>query len=134
MTEGGENVTLQNGTGLGQNNDTADGAEGDGNLPPVATDAAGGVESNRDRSAIGVFEEGLDGQCSEHSDDSERNRRRAESERLVGISKENGKFFERKDVHELGERNAKRTGESEVVTDKAGKKFTRLKTHTQSLG
>lgn len=70
LTDGEEDVTLQHGTGSGQDNDTADGMEGDGNLPPVAANAAGGLEGNRDRSAIRVFEEGLDGQRAEHSDDS----------------------------------------------------------------
>lgn len=79
---------MQNGTGSGQDNDTADGSDGDGNVSSVASDAAGSVESNRDRSAIRVFEKGLDGQRAEHSDDSERNRRRTESERLVEIAKE----------------------------------------------
>ena len=93
----------------------------------MASGAAGGVAGNRDRSAIRVYEEGLDSDRVSHTDDSERNRRRAESERLVETAKENGQFIERREVHDKGERVSKRSGESEVIIDRDNNRVIKLK-------
>ena len=93
----------------------------------VARDAAGSVASNRDRSTIRSYEEGLAAHQYAHTDDSERNRREKESERLVGIAKANGQYFDRDRKSVVGTKNAKSTGESEVYVDKDGKKIYKVK-------
>lgn len=100
-----------------QNNDErAQPRQADGGR--VAGDTARGVEGDRDRSDIRVYEEGLAASRDEHSEHSERNRREAESERLVSIARQNGHYVGRADYGALGERYSKRSGESEVYVDR----------------
>lgn len=127
--ENAENdVTLQHGEGsAGQNNDTATEEQREGNVSGVAADSAGATPDTRSRGAIRVYEEGLANQRDAHPDDSERNRRRTESERLVETAKDNGQFMERREVHAKGEKVAKRTGESEVILNKEEGKVYKIK-------
>ena len=82
------------------------------------------LEDARGRSDIRMFEEGLESSRSSHSDDSERTRREAESERLVGIAKENGLYIPIKETETLGDRIPKRTGESTVyINDETGEVY-----------
>lgn len=122
-----ENIAEGNGNGPEQYNDTADGESGGDAVRPVADDAAGATPDAGDRGAIRVLEEGLGSVRSSHSDDSERNRREAESERLVGIAKENGLYKSREEVRKQGQKIAKRTGESEIVIDRDNKKVYKIK-------
>lgn len=109
-----------------QNNDErAQPRQADGGR--VAGDAARGVEGDRDRSDIRVYEEGLATSRDEHSEHSERNRREAESERLVNIARENGHYVSRADYGELGDRHPKRSGESEVYVDKDNGRVYKIK-------
>ena len=55
----------------------------------------------------------------EHPDGSTRDRREAESERLVAAAKRNGLFIPENDLPKFGEKQSGRTGESEVYTNKA---------------
>jgi hypothetical protein len=90
-------------------------------------DSANGVVADRDRSDIRVFEEAL---ATEHNDDSEyseRNRREAESERLVKIAKDNGKYISSEETKQLGKRFPKLTGESVVYIDKDNGKVYNVK-------
>ena len=119
-------VNLQHGNGSEQDNDErTEPREADGGR--VASDAAGTVEADRDRSDIRVYEEGLASSRDAHSGDSERNRREAESERLVSIAKANGQYFDRDRKQEFGEKQLKATGESEVFIDRASDKVYKVK-------
>ena len=84
LRDGESSVNLQHGNGSEQDNDLSSGNEGNDAGRPVAADTAGSVESDRGRSDIRVYTQGLGTSRDEHSDDSERDRREAESERLVG--------------------------------------------------
>ena len=107
-------VTSQYGNRSEQNNDGLAEREDRGR---VAGDTAGSVEADRDRSDIRVYEEGLGTSSLTHSEYSERTRRNAESERLVGIARANGQYLDRRDVLSRGEKYPKGTGESEVSID-----------------
>lgn len=90
----------------------------------MANDAARILETAGGRSDIRVFEEGLESSRSSHSDDSERARREAESERLVKIAKDNGLFIPIKETEKLGDRVPKKTGESTVyINEDAGEVY-----------
>ena len=80
-------VTSQYGNRSEQNNDGLAEREDRGR---VAGDTAGSVEADRDRSDIRVYEEGLGTSSLTHSEYSERTRRNAESERLVGLTEPAG--------------------------------------------
>ena len=123
----GNDVTSPHGEGSEQDNGGTDGYKSMDSGNRMASDAAGGMAGNRDRSAIRVYEEGLDSDRVSHTDDSERNRRRTESERLVETAKENGQFIERREVHDKGERVSKRSGESEVIIDRDNNRVIKLK-------
>lgn len=111
------NNGIANGNGSEQNNDGPGHTSGnDGGT--MAADATGGMAGARGRSDIRVYEEGLGSSQDAHTGDSERDRREAESERLVGIAKSNGQFKSRSDIAALGKRNGKGTGESDVYIDK----------------
>ena len=116
-----KSISLQNNENNEQNEqetigpDTNVGWEANGS--GVAGNTAGIVERTRDRSDIRVFEQGLESSRSAHSDDSERARRDAESERLVDIAKKNNLYIPLKDTDSLGEKVQKRTGESVVYID-----------------
>ena len=84
------------------------------NSTRVADDAARIMERARDRSNIRMLEEGLGSAYRSHSNDSERDRREAESERLVNVAKENGLYIPKKEPESLGEKIQKHTGESVV--------------------
>lgn len=107
------NNGIANGNGSEQNNDGPGRPSGtDGGS--VAGDSAGSLASNRDRSDIRVYEKGLGSEPNEHTQHSERDRREAESERLVEIAKANGQYRTREDISSFGKRTNKRSGESEV--------------------
>lgn len=117
----GNSVTSRYGNGFEQNNDTTAPQQGEDTVQPVAADAASGVEGDRDRGAIRGYEEGLANQHYDNSEYGERDRREAESERLVGIAKQNGQYYDRERKAALGTRNPKGTGESEVyINDNQG--------------
>lgn len=106
-------LNLQHGDRSEQNNDErAQPRETDSS--GVADDSAGTVAGFGDRGDIRVYEEGLASSRDEYSEHSERNRREAESERLVKIAKSIGQYFNREQIQTLGERYTKRTGESVV--------------------
>lgn len=115
---GKESVNLQHGNRFGQNKDTTPGSEGRNSVRPMAAYPAGGVEANRDRSAVRSYEEGLANQHNDSAEYSQRDRREAESERLVEIAKANGQYFDRDEKASLGERYPKGTGESDVYINK----------------
>jgi hypothetical protein len=116
-----KSISLQNNGNNEQNGQAAVGADTNGewqaNGSGVVGDTAGIVERNRDRSDIRVFEQGLESSRAAHSDDSERTRREAESERLVDLAKRNNLYIPLKDTESLGEKVQKRTGESVVYID-----------------
>ena len=93
----------------------------------VADDGTREVSGDSDRGDIRVFEEGLDAFRAAHSDDSERTRRAAESERLVSIAKQHGLFVPIEDTKALTGKIAKRTGESVVYIDTDAGKVTKVK-------
>lgn len=102
------------------------GRQGDG--AGVADDTAREMAQSGNRSDIRVFEEGLAASRREHSDDSERNRREAESERLVSIAKRHGLFIPAKVIKaSAGRKVGKRTGESDVYIDRKAGKVTKVK-------
>ena len=107
---------MQYGNESGQDNDGS--ARNDSGT--VAQDATRSVASNRDRSAIRSYEEGLADNPNDNTQYSERDRREAESERLVSIAKANGQYFDRERKSALGNKNSKISGESEVYEDRAG--------------
>ena len=117
-------VTSQYGNRSEQNNDGLAEREDRGR---VAGDTAGSVEADRDRSDIRVYEEGLGTSSLTHSEYSERTRRNAESERLVGIARTNGQFLDRHDVLSRGDKHKKSSGESEVSIDYDNKRVYKIK-------
>ncbi len=124
---GGNGVNLQYGNESGQDNDTTTGEQGRNSVQPVAQDATRSVASNRDRGAIRSYEEGLAGQHHDNTEYSERDRREAESERLVSIAKANGQYFDKGRMASLGERYPKTTGESVVYINKEERKAYKIK-------
>lgn len=93
----------------------------------MADDATRNMEGSNDRSDLRVFEEGLDTSYRSYSDDSERTRREAESERLVNIAKQHGLFVSDEIIKSFTGKVAKRTGESAVYIDKEAGKVTKVK-------
>ena len=93
----------------------------------VVDDATRSVEANRDRSDIRMYEEEVGPQQSSHSDYSERDRREAESQRLVGLARQNGQYKERNEVRSFGKRISKPSGESEVVINKENGRVYKIK-------
>lgn len=121
-----DNQQEQNGNGPEQNNDErALARQTDGGR--VADDTARGMEADRDRSDIRVYEEGVAAAYNAHTEYSERDRRDAESERLVGIAKAHGQYKSREEVRALGSVNLKRTGESEVFIDDDNRRVYKIK-------
>lgn len=119
-------VNLQHGNGPEQNNDErAQPREADGG--PVAPDPAGSLETSRDRSDIRVYEDGLAAKYNDYSEHSERDRREAESERLVGIAKSKGQYYDRKRIETLGEKRPKPSGESEIYVDAPKRRIYKVK-------
>lgn len=115
-TADGERFEQDNGGGIGP-----EGADAGGRM---VADPAGVVAGNRDRGYIRVYEEGLGASHYAHTDYSERDRREAESERLVGIARQNGQYIEKHALGELGKRILKPSGESEVyIDDEQGKVY-----------
>ncbi|MDE5828216.1 MAG: nucleotidyltransferase domain-containing protein, partial [Duncaniella sp.] len=84
----------------------------------VAVDSAGGVEADRDRSDIRVYEEGLGSSRDEYSEYGERTRRNTEAERLIGIAHQQGQYIPKSAYDNFGKKLPKRTGESEVYINK----------------
>lgn len=90
----------------------------------VAGDSAAEVSRTGNRSDIRVFEEGLGSSRSSHSDASERDRREAESQRLIDIAKANGLYIPIEETANLGVKVQKRTGESVVyINEEEGKVY-----------
>ena len=124
-TTGGETVhqPQPERKGLEQTSDV--GRKGDST--GVADDATQEVLGASNRGDIRVLEEGLDTSYSTYSDDSERTRRTAESERLVSLAKQHGLFIPAEVIKTLTGKVAKRTGESVVYIDTAAGKVTKVK-------
>ncbi len=120
-----ETVNLQYGKRLGQNNSDKYNMEkrwDDGQS--MAGDASGRLAVVGDRSSIRVFEKGLAANRRQYLDDSEGDRREAESERLVGKAKENGLYIPKGRIRDFGQRKRKQTRESEVyINNYAGKVY-----------
>lgn len=93
----------------------------------VADDATQEVLGASNRGDLRVFEEGLDTSYRAYSDDSERTRRAAESERLVSLAKQHGLFIPVEVIKTLTGKVRKRTGESVVYIDKEAGKVTKVK-------
>ena len=90
----------------------------------VAGDSAAEVSRAGNRSDIRVFEEGLESLRSSYSDASERDRREAESQRLINIAKANGLYVPIEETANLGVKVQKRTGESVVyINEEEGKVY-----------
>lgn len=124
-TTGGETVhqPQPERKGLEQTSDV--GRKGDST--GVADDATQEVLGASNRGDIRVLEEGLDTSYSAYSDDSERTRRTAESERLVSLAKQHGLFIPAEVIKTLTGKVAKRTGKSVVYIDTAAGKVTKVK-------
>ncbi len=100
-----ETVNLQYGKRLGQNqSEEHRRPEGSTDGRGVDADAARRLAAISDRSAIRVFEKGMAVNREQHPDDSQRDRREAESERLVAVAKANGLFISREKIKGFGER------------------------------
>jgi len=109
--------------GFEQNPDGGRSGDGGG----MVENAAGAMAQLGNRGDIRVFEEGLDTSYRSYSDDSERTRREAESERLVNIAKQHGLFVSDEIIKSFTGKVAKRTGESAVYIDKEAGKVTKVK-------
>ena len=120
-----ETVNLQYGKRLGQDNSNKHNSEKRwDDSQSMAGDASGRLASVGDRGSVRVFEEGLATNRRQHLDDSERDRREAESERLVDIAKENGLYISKERIRDLGQRKHKQSRESEVyINNDAGKVY-----------
>ena len=114
LQNGDGSVNLQHGNRSEHDNDVLP-SENDGGR--MVIDSAGGTSESGDRSDLRVYEEGLAARDNAYSEYSERDRRDAESERLVEIAKRNGQFYERRDILSRITRYSKRTGESEIALD-----------------
>lgn len=93
----------------------------------MAGNTAGSVAADRDRGDIRMYEEGLGSSQNEYSEYSERDRREAESERLVGIARANDQYITRDELRSRGKLYPKGTGESEVVIDAEGGRVYKIK-------
>lgn len=121
-----ENIAEENGNRSEQNHDeraVARQTDGGG----VADDSAGSLEGDRDRGDIRVYETGLVASRNEHTNDSERTRRNAEAERLIGIARANKQYWDQQAFGTLGERIPKRGGESEVYIDRQNGRVYKIK-------
>ena len=130
MEPANNSVTLQpesNGDRPEQNNDEQRQADGSG----VAADSAGGVATDRDRSDIRSYETGLASEPNGNSGDGPRARRESESERLIGIARNEGQYIVRENWGQFGQRRTKSTGESVVFDnhENDGRVY-KVKTHT----
>ena len=105
--------------------DSDGGRQGDGT--GMADDSTRSVEGNRDGSDLRVFEEGLDTSYNKYSEYSERNRREAESERLVNIAKQHGLFVSKEVISTFTGKRSKRTGESVVYINRQAGKVIKVK-------
>lgn len=115
-----ETVNLQYGKRLGQDNDE----QWSRNGGRVAGEGARSVARGGGRGDIRVFEKGLASPRGEYTVRSERDRREAESERLVNVAKENGLYMPKERIRDLGQRLSKQSRESEVyISDGAGKAY-----------
>ena len=119
-------VNLQHGNGPEQDNDERALSRND-DSSRLADDSTRSVEADRDRSDIRVYEEGLAASYDAHSDDSERDRREAESERLVSIARKQGHYRSLEDISLLGERQLKQSGESDVFVDQHNDRVYKVK-------
>lgn len=84
----------------------------------MAADSTGDVAEDRDRSDIRVYETGLAVEPDAYSGGSERDRRDAESERLVAVARSNGQYIPRAAYSQYGELLNKRSGESVVYDNR----------------
>ena len=124
LQNGEKDVTLQHGNGPEQDNDALSAGDDGGRM---AADPAGVVAGDRDRSDIRVYEEGLASGNNAHSEYSERDRREAESERLVSLAKQSGQYLDRNEILSRGTRYSKGTGESEVTIDQENGRVYKVK-------
>ena len=117
-------VYLQHGNRPEQNKDVLS-TGNDSNR--MAVDPAGIMEVDRDRSYIRVYEKTMASGENAYSEHSQRDRRKAESQRLVALARKHGQFFERNKILSLGIRYSKSTGESEIVIDHKSNRVYKLK-------
>ncbi len=93
----------------------------------VADDSTREQARTLDRGNIRVLGEGLGTSYNAHSIDSERDRRTAESERLVKVAKENDLYISLADTKNYGRKNLKKTGESVVYINEEQNKVYKVK-------
>lgn len=101
--------------GFEQNPDGGRSGEGGG----MVENAAGAMAQLGNRGDIRVFEEGLAASRWEHSEYSERDRREAESERLVSIARQHNLYVPIETTRRWTGKVSKHTGESAVYIDRA---------------
>lgn len=80
----------------------------------MVDDTAEGVGQDRNRGDISVFETGMDSQCNDGTERSERTQREAESQRVIAIAKAHHLYFVTPEWLRFGELYPKKTGESVV--------------------
>lgn len=101
--------------GFEQNPDGGRSGDGGG----MVENAAGAMAQLGNRGDIRVFEEGLAASRWEHSEYSERDRREAESERLVSIARQHNLYVPIETIRRWTGKVSKHTGESAVYIDRA---------------
>lgn len=101
--------------GFEQNPDGGRSGDGGG----MVENAAGAMAQLGNRGDIRVFEEGLAASRWEHSEYSERDRREAESERLVSIARQHNLYVPIETTRRWTGKVSKHTGESAVYIDRA---------------
>ena len=119
-----KDVTLKHGNGSEQDKDALSAGYDGGR---VAADPTRSMEVYRDRSDIRVYEERLASGDNAHSEYSEKTRRNAEAERLVGIAKQYGQYLDRTEVLSRGTRYSVVTGESVVTINNEGNRVYKIK-------
>ena len=93
----------------------------------VADNAAKEMVRLGDRDNIRMFEEEMASTHGAHSNDSEGDRRKAESERVISIAKKHNLYVPIEFTQSLTGKVAKRTDDSVVYVDNAGKKVVKVK-------
>ena len=99
----------------------------DANGARMAGDATTGVGRYRNRGDIRVFEAGMDTQCHDGAECSERTQRESESQRLIAIAKAHHLYFVLPECQRFGELYPKKTGESVVFLNPTGDRVYKLK-------
>lgn len=95
--------------------------------PGISGNEPAGVVPRSDRGDIRVLEAPMASAQREYLSDSERDRREAESERLVALAKEKGLYIPESDYDKFGERYKNRTGESVVYKNNTENRHYKVK-------